>query len=194
MCLDTNAKKTIKTLYLFLLLSLITGTAAVAKEAKVSDLVVTSTQDELLVFTTVKHAFNKKMKNAVKNGLSATFFFHITLSDSRKMWVDKTIAERKETHTITYDPVKEKYSVTRSWEKNTQPFITSSLEEACDRMRRIEGLPLIRTDKLEKGATYFVKAKAELYKISLPLYLHYVLFFVSLWDIETDWQEISFTH
>ena len=36
--------------------------------------------------------------------------------------------------------------------------------------------------------------KAELEKVRLPLYLHYVLFFVSLWDFETDWFTIDFIY
>jgi len=33
---------------------------------------------------------------------------------------------------------------------------------------------------------------AELDKIRLPLYLHYVFFFLSLWDFETDWYAVDF--
>jgi len=37
-------------------------------------------------------------------------------------------------------------------------------------------------------------AKAELNKLTLPFHLHYVLFFVSLWDFETDWYTIDFVY
>jgi hypothetical protein len=108
------------------------------------------------------------------------------------MWFDNAIAEKKETHVLIYDPLKGKYSVSRSWEDN-KPFVTDSFEEASDRMCRIEGLRLTRAKKLKKGASYLVKARAELDKIELPLYLHHVLFFVSYWDVETRWQTVSFT-
>jgi hypothetical protein len=35
---------------------------------------------------------------------------------------------------------------------------------------------------------------AQLDKIRLPFYLHYVLFFVSLWDFETDWYAVDFRY
>ena len=35
---------------------------------------------------------------------------------------------------------------------------------------------------------------AELNKIQLPLYLHYVFFFLSLWDFETDWHSVDFRY
>ena len=58
-------------------------------------------------------------------------------------------------------------------------------------IRNIEVIPL---KKLEPGARYQLRVKAELEKVRLPLYLHYVLFFVSLWDFETDWYTVDFTY
>ena len=39
-----------------------------------------------------------------------------------------------------------------------------------------------------------IRAKAELSKLTLPFFLHYVFFFVSLWDFETDWYTIDFIY
>lgn len=39
-----------------------------------------------------------------------------------------------------------------------------------------------------------MQAMAELNKIRLPFHLHYVFFFLSLWDFETDWHTIKFTY
>jgi hypothetical protein len=48
--------------------------------------------------------------------------------------------------------------------------------------------------QLEKGQQYQLRTKAEVGKQTLPFYLHYVLFFVSLGDIETDWYTIDFIY
>ena len=61
-------------------------------------------------------------------------------------------------------------------------------------MSEIKSLHIIPLDKLTKGSQYQIKAKAELSKLTLPLSLHYILFFVSLWDFETDWYTIDFTY
>ncbi|WP_353806870.1 DUF4390 domain-containing protein [Desulfobacter sp.] len=39
-----------------------------------------------------------------------------------------------------------------------------------------------------------MRIKAELEKVTLPLWLHYIFFFVSYWDFETDWYVINFTY
>jgi len=42
--------------------------------------------------------------------------------------------------------------------------------------------------KLAKNSQhYYVRMKAKLDKVQLPLKLEYLLFFVSLWDFETAW-------
>ena len=60
-------------------------------------------------------------------------------------------------------------------------------------MTEIDNLKIIPLNRLEKGEQYQLRVKAEVSKKTLPLYLHYILFFVSLWDYETDWYTIDFT-
>jgi hypothetical protein len=55
-------------------------------------------------------------------------------------------------------------------------------------------LSIVPLAQLQKGQQYQVRAKAKLSKLTLPFYLHYVLFFVSLWDFETDWYTIDFIY
>jgi len=174
-------------------LCLAAAAPASARKATLSGLVATVTQNKVLVSTTIKNAFDEQMEDAVKNGIPATFFFLFYLEQPNAMWFDTTVSEKQAIHTLTYDPLKSKYTVTRSWEEDTS-YITDSFEEACERMCKIEGMRLIHTNRLEKGKTYIINAKAELDKKSLPLYLHYVFFFVSFWDVETEWTSISFTY
>ena len=61
-------------------------------------------------------------------------------------------------------------------------------------MATIDGLKVVSLGKLEKGRQYQLSAKAELNKLTLPFYLHHVLFFVSLWDFETDWYSVDFIY
>jgi hypothetical protein len=189
----TPAKLHARVFSLCLLLVLIVGARVSAQEPTLSGLAVQVVQDKVLVSATVENAFTGKMEEAVKSGITATFSFIVTLERERSLWLDETVAEKEETHTLTFDPLKGQYAVTRSWE-NDAPFLTASFEEARNRMCKIEVMRLTRTRKLEKGITYIVSAMAELDTISLPPYLYYILFFVSRWDAETDWQTVSFTY
>jgi len=61
-------------------------------------------------------------------------------------------------------------------------------------MADVEAVKVTTLDKLRKGVDYRIRMMAELDKITLPLNLHYVLFFLSLWDFETDWHMMDFKY
>jgi len=169
------------------------GSLAWAENARLTDIIVTNTRDHLLFFARIENAFNEKITEAVQSGVPATFSFFITLHQQRGLWFDKGITELEVNHTIAYNNIKETYTVTRSWKKD-KALTTGSFEEASQAMCKIEGLVLSDMDRLNKGDKYQIRAKAELDKMTLPFYLHYVLFFLSFWDVETNWHTIYFTY
>ena len=162
-----------------------------AKEARIEDLVVSNTRDELIIFLKIKDAFNEKMERAVLSGVPVTFSFFVTLYQTRNMWIDKHIEDVEVVHTIKYSTIKKEYIIYRSWDTNN-PSVTHSFLEAQKLMTEINSLNVVSLNTLEKGRQYQIQAKAELIKQTLPYYLHHVLFFLSLWDFETDWHAIDF--
>jgi hypothetical protein len=165
-----------------------------AQEARLTNLTVTNNRDDLLLFLNVEGAFREKIKKAVLSGAPATFSFFINLYESRRdIWADERIAALKVVHTIKYDHMKKEFTVNRSWEGG-EPKVTRSFEEAQKWMAEISSLKIVSLGELEKGSQYQIRAKAELSKLTLPLNLHYVLFFVALWDFETDWYTVDFIY
>jgi hypothetical protein len=49
-------------------------------------------------------------------------------------------------------------------------------------------------DQMTKGKSYQLRAKAVLSQLTLPFYLHNILFFLSFWDFETDWYTVDFIY
>jgi Domain of unknown function (DUF4390) len=166
---------------------------AFAQKAVLSNIIVTNTRDDLLVYMNVDGAFTPKMKNAILSGVPATFSFYISFYQVRNFWFDYKIRDIKVTNTIKYNNLKEEFVVTRSWEKSG-PQVTQSFDEAQKLMTEIDSLKIVPLKQLEKGRHYQLRAKAELSKVTLPFYLHYVLFFVSLWDFETDLYTVDFIY
>jgi hypothetical protein len=164
-----------------------------ATDAILKHIVVTNTRDDLLLYLSADGAFREKMKTAILSGVPASFSFFITLNIVHNFWPDKTIADLKVTHTIKYDSLKKEFRVTRSWE-NGDTQVTTSFDEAQRWMTEIASLKISPLSALEKGRQYQMRAKAKLSKLTLPFYLHYVLFFVALWDFETDWYTVDFTY
>ena len=165
----------------------------VAQNATLKNIIVTNTRDDLLIYLTVEGAFREKMEIAISSGVPATFSFFVNLYQTRGFWFDKNISELNVLHTIKYDNLKNEYIVERSWDDNHQRAV-ESFDEAKKLMAEIDSLKIVELNRLEKGDQYQIRTKAQLSKLTLPYYLHYVLFFVSLWDFDTDWYTIDFIY
>ena len=182
-----------KTYIILFCLLLLVQNLAFAQEAKLTDIIVTNTRDDLLVYMNVEGAFREKMQTAVLSGVPTTFSFFITLFKARNLWFDKKIADIKVTHTVKYNNLKKEFMVKRSWEDG-EPLVTQSFTEVKELMTEIDSLKVAPLSALEKGLNYQIRAKAELSKLTLPFYLHRVFIFLSLWDFETDLYTIDFTY
>jgi hypothetical protein len=152
-----------------------------------------NTRDDLLTYFEIKNAFTEKITRAVQNGIPTTFSFYISLYKTSDTWVDKKIADLEITSSIKYNSLKQEYAVVRPW-KNEKPSVTQSFEEAKTWMTNIDNLAVIALNHLVKGEKYQIRIKAKLARVTLPFSLHYVFFFVSFWDVETDWYLINFTY
>lgn len=178
---------------LFLFVVLIGHGSAFAQEARLTNITVSNTRDDLLLYLNLEGAFNEKLNKAILSGVPASFSFVTKLNRVRNVWLDRGIADITVTHSIKYDNLKKEFIVRRSW-KNNEPEITKSFKEAQKWMTEVNSLKIIPLRQLDKGQKYQLRTKAEVSKQTLPFYLHYVLFFVSLWDIETDWYTIDFIY
>lgn len=181
-----------KAFYIFLGLLFFCQQIIFAEETALTNIRVSNNRDDLLLYLNATGAFSEKTKKAVLSGVPITFVFYITLNRNRNYWMNKTIVDLKVTHTLKYDNLKKEFHIERSWAPGG-PLVTNSFEEAQQLMIKIDSLKIASLTELEKGQHYQLRAKAELSKFTLPLHLHRVLFFLSFWDVETDWYAIDFT-
>ena len=185
-------KKSAKTAA-FLLILLVIPYSGFAQDAILTNITVSNTRDDLLLYLNLEGAFREELQKAILSGVPSSFSFFAKLNRVRNFWLDQDIADIEVTHTIRYDNLKKEFAVERSW-KSDNPELTESFAEAKKWMTEINSLKIIPLNRLEKDAHYQLRVKAEVSKKTLPLYLHYILFFVSLWDFETDWYAIDFIY
>ena len=193
----TMNKKTLtisaKTLCVGIAMMVLLQSAGHAQEAKLANIIVTNTRDNLLVYMNVEGAFTEEVKQAVLSGVPVSFSFFVELDRNQDFWPDEAIVSEKITHTVKYNNLKKEFLIERSWETG-DPVVTKSFEHTKKLMTEVDSWKVVQLDRLEKGSRYQLRAKAELSKRTLPFYLHYVLFFVSMWDFETDWYTIDFIY
>lgn len=165
---------------------------ALADDAQLDDIIVTNTRDDLLLYLNATKAFNEELTTAIQSGVTVTFTYFIRLNRIQSFWKDQTISNLDITHTIEYNTLKDEYVVTRSWEK--YPHTVKQFEKARKLMTTITSLVITPLSELSKDQQYRIRVKAEQKRRHLPYKMHYVLFFMSLRDFETDWYTIDFIY
>lgn len=170
-----------------------TAEAEEDKEPHFSDLIITTSKAHLLLFALVNNSTNEDIVQGLHNGLPISFHFFIELYKIEKNWPDLQLVNVEITHTLTYDTLQENYRVVTT-EKKQKVETFASLNDALQLMNEINGLQVIDLSLLVPDTSYQLRLKADLYEKSLPMNLHHVVPFISMWDLKTDWHTIEFTY
>lgn len=164
-----------------------------ARNPTIEELIVTNSSTDLLLFLVVKNAFTREMEEGIKNGIPVTFTFQVELSRKRKTWLNKEVVALAVAQTLSYDTLKEEYSVVRKGLSG--PVVRSkSLAEAKKAMSQVNGLVVLPLAALVPDVEYLLRVKARLDEKTLPLSFHYLIPFWNLWNFETDWYSVEFRY
>lgn len=184
------------TLLLLLSLFLPPGNSAFAdtdKKVQITDITLTTSTTHLLLFSIIKNEDQDKLIQALHNGIPMEYNFFMELFHIQEKWADENIAHIEYSHTLKYDALKEQYQVTLEEQKN-RVLLFTDLTEALETMNEMNGIKVVDLSAMIPDAAYKLRIKADLYKKTLPMNLHYVIPFISLWDMDTDWHTIEFTY
>jgi len=162
---------------------------AAAVEAVIDEFSASTNSGVLTLTFSVKNCFNQKMEEAIKAGVPTTFNFRVKVYKKRPIGLMNKVANHRFTHTLVYDNIQKDYRV--MLEEAAKELRAETLEEAKALMARVENFGVIERHLLTEGR-YRIAVKAELDPVRLPLRMEFVLFFVSLWDFETDWYDHDF--
>lgn len=177
-------------------LALLDGGAAAARSAPepaVSEVVVTNSHHDLLLYFRVTDAITPEMEAGLKSGLPLTFTFFVELVRQRSGWLDQRLAALEFDHHLSYDNLKDEYRVERRL-AGEPPRTTASLLEAGSLMSRVDGLVLLPLAELEPDQHYTVRIKVRLAEKGLPFAVHRLLPFRRLRSFETDWHSVQFSY
>jgi hypothetical protein len=181
---------------IFVIIALIAAgiphTLGASDNASIVDMTVSKESKQLEVSFRIDNCFTAKMEEAIQNGVPTAFRIKVTIEKSSLMLVKSQIVDFVLEHTIKYNRLNNEYQVYLQ-EQPQLVLVTKDFDEAKGWMSTVANLPVIHTCWLRHGQEYTIRIKAELSKVALPYFLRYILFWVSLWDFETDWQKVNFS-
>ena len=159
------------------------GTSLAAPPAPgISDVSGTIRDGEARVSFTLRNAFTPEMVEALKSGIEITFKATVEVERVHRNWFNRSMGYVQYTHSVRYDALARVYRLHRDDGDDLLPDVLAAL----DRMTRFEvGVPV--AGDVEKGKTYRANVRARLDKVGLSEPFRSILFFSSLWDVETGW-------
>lgn len=167
------------------------GGDAISGEPSIDDLAIALNENMEVSFSII-NCCTGELEEALRSGVPTTFTFRIKVYLVRSLWLDKKMASRKFKHHVKYDNITKEYQF--HFEENKHSLSVKDFERAKELMAKVNGVKLLPTSRLEKGRTYYIDVKAELDPVRLPLGLQHIFFFLSFWDVETDWLRYEFTY
>lgn len=153
----------------------------------VQDLSITHTDQEVLLYSTLKEALSDGLIEAIESGLPTTITFHMRLYRKRGMWFDDEVLAKTIKHIVKYDALKKEYRFSEINGLFSSIKVTKHQPTMVRWMGEIDGQPLIPFHMLHPGEEYYVKVMADMKAVQSPFPLSYIPFLTSLWDVGTPW-------
>ncbi|MCL2789184.1 MAG: DUF4390 domain-containing protein [Desulfobulbus sp.] len=167
--------------------------AIAGEPPEIKDIIVTTSETDLLLFATVKNGFTQEMLDDVRSGIPAVFTYQMELLKTDGKWFNTTLVESAVTRTLSFDAASNTYKIVFS-DQGDKTVTTDDLDHAKQLMAELNGVKVIALAQLVPDAPYAIHFKVTLKKGSLPLGMHRLLPISALWDFETDWRTIEFRY
>ncbi len=130
----------------------------------------------------LENAFSPEMVEALKSGIEISFRIRVEVERVHSNWFDVTVGEVKETQSIRYDVLSRVYNLRHRGGVEVLPDI----REALGRMSRFE-VTVPVTGDVARGKAYRAGVRVRLDRAGLSDPLRSIVFFSSVWDVETEW-------
>jgi len=156
--------------------------AGTSPEPKITDIHGEAKGETAKVHFTLRNAFSPEMVEALKSGIEISFKTVVRVQRNHRNWFDTTVGEITFSRSVRYDALSRVYRLNRGKEVDLLPDIFTALAG----MTRYEVVvPLAYP--VTPGKRYQALVRTRLDRVGLSEPLRTILFFSSLWDVETEW-------
>lgn len=164
-------------------------TAGVAATGRISDILITRGNNELLVSARLTGGFTPEIKKEIINGVSKEFFYYLVIKRVMSNWLDEEKISGTIKYSIKYDILKNQYLVTRETGDLSEEQIFDSYDGMVAWVSGVDRISITPLNLLNKRLQYYVSIKAEMKAGELPFLLRYLFFFVPYSRFSTEWYD-----
>ena len=156
--------------------------AAAPREARIVEIRGHVKGENAFVNFQLRNAFTPEMVEALKSGIEISFRTQVKVERVHRNWFDVTVGDLTVSRSVRYDALSRVYRLKRSDGEKLLPDIFSAL----DGMTRYEVVVPLRISAIP-GRRYRAVVRTRLDRVGLSEPLRSIIFFSSVWDVETDW-------
>ncbi len=164
---------------------------SLVESASIAQIDIFNVEKKLVLNATLKEGLSEDIIEAIKSGVPVAITYTVVLKAKTPFFLDKKIVMRNLKRSVEFDTLKEEYRLTKVNGKKSNIKITSDFDEVLKAMTRLESIPLISTQKLNKDKRYYAMVKAQLNSKRSWFPFNYILFFVPFLNFDTSWEDSS---
>ena len=168
-------------------LGLLGPTHAGAGSLRISNLVVSNSDNALLVNVVLLGALPNGIVEGLGTGIPATVRFQVELWQYNAWWVDRRVVAKLVERHVLYDVLTREYRVSAVQGETREPYVTRDVWEAERVLSEIRTLRLAPTGSLLPDELYYVRVRAEV-RSGAPDASATLIPFVSS-RVETGWEQ-----
>lgn len=137
-----------------------------------------------LLHARVEYPVSDGIRAALRDGVTLGFELEVRVDRERRLWFNSNVVEETLRRELVYHAVSDRYVVrdVRSGEQESFP----SLEEALERLGRVDGWPIVVEPQLS-GGNYVISVRAGVRRGHLPSSLRALLFWTDDWARVSEW-------
>jgi hypothetical protein len=145
----------------------------------------------LLLNVHVQYPSNERIRAALQDGVTLAFDVQLNITRHRRLWWNASVLDMTLRRELTYHAVTDRYVIRDEQGAEQDSFPT--LEDALDRIGRIEGLPVLIASQLHGAGPWQVAVRAGVRRGRLSDTMRALMFWSDAWHRVSDWYTWTLT-
>ena len=133
----------------------------------------------------VQYPVNDRIRSALQDGVTLAFDLELSITRHRRFWLNASVLDTTLRRELTYHAVTDRYVLRNDQGIEQESFPT--LEDAIDKLGRIEDLPILVESQLRGDGPWQVAVRAGVRRGRLSDAMRALMFWSDDWHRNSDW-------
>lgn len=139
----------------------------------------------------VQYPINDRIRSALQDGVTLAFDVQLSITRHRRFWFNASVLDLTLRRELTYHAVTDRYVLRDEQGVEQESFPT--LEEAIDKLGRVEDLPVLVESQLHGGGPWQVAVRAGVRRGRMSDAMRALVFWSDAWHRNSDWYTWTLT-